>query len=166
MDTMYSLVDRATAGTRSQLAESADAKNAEKLEEMWRLQLDFLVKSPTYTISDHSRLLSSILDKATAGTTGWRSMLLTDATKANLADSALDVRIGEAFTEDEIAGHAKTRGSLASPIDAGVRARVAASVGTDLVRVSKFLASYRQSSTMHGWLQGRKAKGELIFSPP
>ena len=169
MDTLNSLVDRATAGARSQMAEKADVQKAEKMEEMWNLQLEFLIKNPTYSIADHSKMLGSILDKATAGTTGWRSMLLTDASKANLADSALDVKIGEAFTPDEIAGHEKTKGSLASPINAAVRARVASTVGTDVVRVSKFLDSFRQSAMMHCWLQGRKAKGEndcLFCCPP
>lgn len=160
MDTLNSLVDRATSGARTQLAEKTEEQKAAKMEEMWHLQLNFLLASPTYTIADHTKLFTGILDKATAGTTGWRSMLLTEASKANLADAALDVRIGEAFTSEEVAGHAKTKGSLSSPIDASVRARVAAAVGTDTKRVAKFLDSHRQSALMHSWLQGRKAKGE------
>ena len=119
------------------------------------LQRAFLLSSPTYTLADHQALLEQLADNA--GVKSWRTMLMTDAQKSELAENLVDLKIVAAFPQAEAAAY---RPRAAAPsIDGRAKERAAKELGTDVARVNRFLANYAQSFAVHEWLQERKAKG-------
>jgi len=116
---------------------------------MFAEQLAFLSSAPAYGLAQHTALLAALAEKA--GVNGWRTMLLSDAQKADLSEQLVDLKIGSAFTPAEQAD--------ARAITPAAKARVAAEVGAPLARVNRFLDGFSQSAVVHKWLQGRKAKG-------
>lgn len=118
------------------------------------MQLDRLCTLPAYGMSEHLQLLEDIA--AAAGATGWRTMLMTDAQKAELAEQLVDLKIGAALSAAERADPKLLTGKE--------RQRLAGVVGCDAPRVNKFLDSYNQSAMIHKWLAGRKAKGFALPS--
>lgn len=132
-------------------SKTEEAKEKAK-EKLFQQQMDFMTTNPTYTMSDHVKLYESMAEKA--GVTGWRKMLLTEAQKAELAEQLVDLKIGTELTDVE-------RANVES-LDGKSKVRIAAAVGCEVERVNRFVDSYLQSVKIHGWLQGRKAKGVAI----
>ena len=129
---------------------SATKASASKRADMFTEQLAFLSSAPVYGLEQHCALLTTLAEKA--GVNGWRTMLLSDAQKSDLAEQLIDLKIGEGFSPAE---RADTRN-----ITPAVKARVAASLGTVVPRVNRFLEGFQQSSVVHKWLQTRKSKGD------
>jgi hypothetical protein len=129
---------------------SATKASASKRADMFSEQLAFLSSAPVYGLEQHCALLTTLAEKA--GVNGWRTMLLSDAQKSDLAEQLIDLKIGEGFSPAE---RADTRN-----ITPAVKARVAASLGTVVPRVNRFLEGFQQSSVVHKWLQTRKSKGD------
>ena len=140
---------------KSMMGQQTEAAKKAKMGELFAFQLQFILATPAYSLAEHTRLLETLADKA--GANSWRTMLMTEAAKSDLAEQLVDLKIGSAFTPAEIAGH--RHGSAQSPINGKARARAAAAVGSDVGRVNRYLDNFRQSAMMHEWLHGRKAKG-------
>jgi signal recognition particle GTPase len=121
-------------------------------EKLFIQQMEYMTASPTYTMGDHIKLYETIAEKA--GLKGWRTMLLTVAQKAELAEQVVDLKIGAALTDAERANP--------KVIDARGKARIAVGVGCDLERVNRFLDNFQQSATIHTWLRGRSERGQAI----
>lgn len=145
-------------GLKSMVGSQTEAAKRKKMEELFAYQLEFILGTPAYSLLDHTRLLEALA--AQSGANGWRTMLMTEAAKGELAEQLVDLKIGAAFTPAEVAGH--RHGSTASAINGRARARVAAEVGSDVGRVNRFLDNFRQSALMHEWLHTRKAKGAWL----
>ena len=128
---------------------SATKASASKKADMFSEQLAFLSSAPIYGLEQHCALLESLAEKS--GIHGWRTMLLSDAQKADLAEQLIDLKIGEGFTPIE-------RADIRN-ITPAAKVRVAASIGTVLPRVNRFLDGFQQSAIVHKWLQTRKSKG-------
>jgi hypothetical protein len=143
-------------GLKSVVGSQTEAAKKKKLGELFAFQLEFILSTPSYTLHDHSRLLETLAEKS--GANSWRTMLLTEAAKSDLAEQLVDLKIGTAFTPQEVAGHRHS--SITSTINGKAKARVAVEVGSDVTRVNRFLDNFRQSALMHEWLHARKAKGE------
>ena len=120
-------------------------------------QRAFLIASPTYTLLDHQRLLEKLADDA--GVKSWRTMIMSEAQKSELAENLVDLKIVSAFSPAEAEGYKPRAASPA--IDGKAKERAARELGTDVARVNRFLANYAQSYAIHEWLQGRKEKGEI-----
>ena len=144
-------------GLKAMVGSQTETAKKKKLEELFAYQLKFIMDTPTYTLADHTRLLETLAEQA--GANSWRTMLMTEAAKGDLAEQLVDLKIGAAFTPAEVAGHKHS--SITSTINGKARARVAAAVGSDVGRVNRFLDNFRQSALMHEWLHTRKAKGAL-----
>ena len=142
-------------GLKTMVGSQTEAAKRKKMEELFAYQLEFILGTPAYSLVDHTRLLEALA--AQSGANGWRTMLMTEAAKGELAEQLVDLKIGAAFTPAEVAGH--RHGSTASAINGRARARVAAEVGSDVGRVNRFLDNFRQSALMHEWLHSRRAKG-------
>ena len=145
-------------GLKTMVGSQTEAAKRKKMEELFAYQLEFILGTPAYSLVDHTRLLEALA--AQSGANGWRTMLMTEAAKGELAEQLVDLKIGAAFTPAEVAGH--RHGSTASAINGRARARVAAEVGSDVGRVNRFLDNFRQSALMHEWLHTRKAKGAWL----
>ncbi len=145
-------------GLKSMVGTSTEAAKRKKMEELFGYQLEFILGTPAYTLADHTRLLETLAAKS--GANSWRTMLMTEAAKGDLAEQLVDLKIGSAFTPEEVAGHRHS--STGSAINGKARARVAAAVGSDVGRVNRFLDNFRQSALMHEWLHSRKAKGACM----
>ena len=144
-------------GLKNMVGLQTEVAKKKKMEELFGFQLEFILGTPSYSLAEHTRLLETLAERA--GANSWRTMLMTDAAKTDLAEQLVDLKIGAAFTPAEVAGH-RHSSAAASTINGKARARVAAAVGSDVGRVNRFLDNYRQSALMHEWLHGRKAKGE------
>ena len=147
-------------GLKAMVGSQTESAKKKKLEELFAYQLKFIMDTPTYTLADHTRLLETLAEQA--GANSWRTMLMTEAAKGDLAEQLVDLKIGAAFTPAEVAGHKHS--SMTSTINGKARARVAAAVGSDVGRVNRFLDNFRQSALMHEWLHSRKAKGALQWA--
>ena len=145
-------------GLKSMVGSQTEAAKRKKMEELFAYQLEFILGTPAYSLVDHTRLLEALA--AQSGANGWRTMLMTEAAKGELAEQLVDLKIGAAFTPAEVAGH--RHNSTASAINGRARARVAAEGGSDVGRVNRFLDNFRQSALMHEWLHTRKAKGAWL----
>lgn len=121
------------------------------------LQRAFLADSPSYTLLDHQALLERIADNA--GVKSWKTMMMSDAQKSELAENLVDLKIVACFTAAEVAAF---KPGSASGIDGKAKERAAKELSTDVARVNRFLANYTQSFAVHQWLQERKAKGQAI----
>jgi hypothetical protein len=144
-------------GLKNMVGLQTEVAKKKKMEELFGFQLEFILGTTSYSLAEHTRLLETLAERA--GANSWRTMLMTDAAKTDLAEQLVDLKIGAAFTPAEVAGH-RHSSAAASTINGKARARVAAAVGSDVGRVNRFLDNYRQSALMHEWLHGRKAKGE------
>ena len=130
-------------------SKSATAAVDKKRVDVFTEQLKVLTDSPVYGLAEHCGLLATLADKA--GVNGWRTMLLSEAQKADLAEQLIDLKIGDALTPAERADPRS--------VTHAVKVRIATSLGTTVERTNKFLDAFNQSSTVHKWLQGRKSKG-------
>ena len=123
------------------------------------VQRAFLAESPSYTLVDHQTLLDKLADNA--GVKSWRTMLMSDAQKTEMAENLVDLKIVACLTPAEVASF-KPGTAIASAIDGRAKERVAKELGTDVARVNRFLGNYTQSYAVHQWLQERKGKGLAI----
>jgi signal recognition particle GTPase len=118
------------------------------------MQLGRLSTLPTYTMDDHLKLLEDISEAA--GAKGWKTMLMTEAQKAEMAEQLVDLKIGAVLTPVEKADPKLLNGKE--------RLRLAATVGCDAARVNKFIDGYNQSAMIHKWLAGRRSKNLALPS--
>jgi hypothetical protein len=123
------------------------------------IQRIFLADSPTYSLLDHQQLLEKLADNA--GVKSWKTMLMSDAQKSELAENLVDLKIVGCLTAAEVSGF-KPGGAGGGSIDGKAKERVAKELGTDVARVNRFLGNYLQSFAVHQWLQERKGKGLAI----
>ena len=84
------------------------------------------------------------------GLRDWRSMLRTKAQQAEVEDAWLDLKIANELTPGELAdpGSIHRREKL----------RIAAAAGTEVSKVTAFLASYEQVRGMHRWIRSRRER--------
>ncbi len=124
------------------------------------IQRSFLADSPTYTLTDHQALLDKMADNA--GVKGWRTMLMSDAQKSEMAEQLVDLKIVACLTPAEVAAFKPGTAAATAAIDGRAKERVAKELGTDVARVNRFLSNYTQSFAVHQWLAERRAKGLAI----
>ena len=139
----------------SKVATNQDVAKKKSFE----VQRTFLAESPSYTLTDHQTLLDKLADNA--GVKSWRTMLMSDAQKTEMAENLVDLKIVACLTPAEVASF-KPGSAIASAIDGRTKERVAKELGTDVARVNRFLGNYTQSFAVHQWLQERKGKGLAI----
>ena len=134
---------------RSYAGSSGSKASESKKQDMFSEQLAFLSSAPVYGLEQHCALLNSLAEKS--GIHGWRTMMLSDAQKADLTEQLIDLKIGDNFTPLE-------RADIRN-ITPAAKVRVAAAIGTVLPRINRFLDGFQQSQMVHKWLQTRKSKG-------
>lgn len=141
------ILDRLKSGIAQGFSEKTEAKK----QELFQFQLDTLISSPTYTLADHQRTMTTVAEKAGILNPGWKGLLMSKDQEAEREEQLLDIKILGALTPAEIADH--------TIMHRREKLRVAAAVPCDVARVNKCLDGYEQSAIVHRWVLSRKARG-------
>jgi signal recognition particle GTPase len=121
---------------------------------VFQWQLEQLGTMDTFNLAAHKKMLEDSADKM--GLNDWRAMLRTKAQQAEIEEAWLDLKISQHLAPEELADP--------GAIHRREKLRIASAAGTEVTKVTAFLANYEQVRTMHRWMRGRKERGLPIPS--
>ena len=117
--------------------------------EVFQWQLEQLSGLASFSMGAHKKMLEESAEKM--GLNDWRSMLRTKTQQSEIEEAWLDLKISQQLTPEE----------LADPglIHRREKMRIAGATGTEVSKVTAFLANYEQVKGMHRWIKSRKERG-------
>lgn len=107
-----------------------------------------------FSLGAHRKMLEDSAEKM--GLNDWRAMLRTKSQQAEIEEAWLDLKISQQLVPEELAdpGSIHRREKL----------RIAQAAGTEVAKVTQFLANFEQVKGMHRWIHARKARGLAVPS--